>query len=256
MFDRIGLTTAEFLGITAVAHLLLATVVFLHATTRGRPADRWAFLTLATGVLGAGWYLATGGRGVPDVSFDDVEVPDDPNEVPRDKRLASPNDLHVDLPSGHTLTSADWENVETAEEYLEEHPEATTAELLAALFPEHRGPYRNERVWWTDCIRPGLEAMTDVEVPEDAHDAAHEPSFAFEPLAVSEDDTIVRVSDGDHERQFRVGPRGIRPRDGLVESAWTRVAREDLAEWVERSPDVPSPEECREREEWARELER
>lgn len=71
------------------------------------------------------------------------------------------------------------EAIRAAYEYLQDHGEATMSEFVTGVMPEHPVGYdadadvekindpdqRNRSTWWWKVVKPGLEALPDVESP-------------------------------------------------------------------------------------------
>lgn len=115
---------------TLLAHLLMAMGIGAHAEVTGRRHWRWAPIVLVTGVLGVGWYLLS---DPPDEPADSpLQAADAPESVldrrPREKRLADPNTLHVDLPNGTSLTGTEQKAVSAVIEQMRETEDNDTAQ--------------------------------------------------------------------------------------------------------------------------------
>lgn len=257
-----------YIAVTLLAHALLAAGVGAHAEVTRRRPWRWAPRVLLTGVVGVVWYALRSSPRSPDDSAEsagplgavdsttstptgdgtatdaadlppDAPIPDEPPDWdrPRSKRLADPNSLHIDLPDGTTLTSRDQKAVTASIEYLDEHPDAGVDELCEEVFPEANAGYALPDVWWTETVRPALEALPEVEPPTDAH--RRTLSFSVTELAHGGPETLVEVADGTRSATFRVGGDDVVPTSGraIAETTpgWMRLARDAAVEWQDRT---------------------
>lgn len=130
--DWLPTTCVElFVLLTLLAHVLLAMGVGAHAEVTGRRHWRWAPIVLVTGVLGVAWYFLSNPPEEPAESpLTAADVPEDAlDRRPREKRLADPNTLHIDLPDGTTLTGTEQQAVSAVIERMrqEESDQKATA---------------------------------------------------------------------------------------------------------------------------------
>lgn len=98
----------------------------------------------------------------------DDEHPEQRDENLREQLLASGA-----LPTGGKRDGeieAMVDAVLEAYEHIREYGTAGASDLQRALFPEYAGPYGGETSWYKNCIRPGLQALADVD--EDLHPPA------------------------------------------------------------------------------------
>lgn len=130
------------------------------------------------------WFTAGRGR---ETDADDVDAPDDVLE--RDPEPSVPDndpDEHtpaqattdvrlqdVDFPTGRDRDEC-VAAVHAARDHLRDHGPATMRELVADVMPKHPVGYdvpdlepgdRYRGAWWRKVVKPGLEAVDDVEKP-------------------------------------------------------------------------------------------
>lgn len=72
----------------------------------------------------------------------------------------------ADLSVGGEQLDERREALRAAYDYLSENPNATEAEFLTEVFPEHPAGFKTADKWW-DAIRPALEELPNVDVQED-----------------------------------------------------------------------------------------
>lgn len=243
--------------VTALGHVLLAMGVGAHAEVHGRSPFRWAPIVLVGGLAGLLWYAVD----APDESrVDDAsdapaanhwggstavvstpeqlpdERPDWLDERSREKRLADPNSLHIDLPDGTTLTSEDQAAVTAVVEHLEDHPDADADDLCTEVFPDARAGYEYPDVWWTECVHPALEGLPDVDPPPGSD--RRRLAIDVRELESHDGQRWVEASDGERSAEFRVTATGIEAASGAAFSrtsmGWMRVAYEAVEEWRDR----------------------
>lgn len=72
----------------------------------------------------------------------------------------------ADLPVGGEGLDEQREALRAAYDYLSENPNATEADFLTEVFPEHPAGFKTADKWW-DAIRPALEDLPNVDVETD-----------------------------------------------------------------------------------------
>jgi hypothetical protein len=244
-----------FAGVTLLVHFSLAAAVGSHAEVHGYNQWRWAPIVLITGVVGVLLYLRRGEPPAPDDT--DPAIPDRPPpsaDRSHRKRLADPNTLHLDLPDGTTLTGSERAAVAavieeaiarggpTADHGAEtsgdptpdpskiDWSEVETEATLEAVFAEHDAGYSTLEVWWTDRMRPALQALPDVPTPPDAE--AFTLDLRVRERPYEDEGQRFLVDDGDRSAEFR----RIEGRIELFDSdtgdqltpAWVRLAKTEI----------------------------
>lgn len=222
-----------YIGITALAHTLLAAGVGAHTEVSNRRTIKWVLITLLFGVFGLIWYALSSQPDSTDQyqTQNSVYPQKTPEEWdrPRSKRLVAPNSLHIDLPNGMTLTPKEQKAVSRSTEYLENNPDATTKDLYEEVFPNTHAQYTYPDVWWTDLVYPALETLPEVSPPSDGSD--HLLSFSVRPVDFSGPETLVEVSDGTRSATFEKHDDDFIPVSGAefadTSAQWVRLAQKE-----------------------------
>ena len=331
--------------LTVLGHILLAMFVGAHAEVHGRRHWRWAPIVLVTGVLGTLWYVLSDPpeEGAAESPLSVADPPEDILERrPREKRLADPNTLHVDLPDGTTLTGSEQKAVSAVIERLDAtgdesgtaaggagtstdeagwnsetgssspgigaegfgrsaagvgagttddvvDPVGTTDDVVDSagttddvvdsvgttddvvdsvgttddvvdsvgttddrvgvqesddadghddppetetiveeVFPKHNASYTYPDLWWTDCVKPALEALPEVDPPPDAEEYAID--LEIREVYDERPGTTLEATDGERTGRFRIV-------DGRVEAASSRVYAETSPRWAQYAKD-------------------
>lgn len=125
-----------------------------------------------------------GRRTKEDIAESDSSDDNTPEEHGRTEARREPEDAveealaDVEFPSTKDREEC-IEAVRAAYEYLQDHGEATMSEFVTGVMPEHPVGYdadadvekindpdqRNRSTWWRKVVKPGLEALPDVESP-------------------------------------------------------------------------------------------
>ncbi|WP_323674644.1 hypothetical protein [Halorubellus sp. PRR65] len=100
------------------------------------------------------------------------------------------SDMTMTTADGRTFTGTELQTVEDAREHALAHPEASSEELVAAADPVNSVTPDGVDAHWRDVLRPGLAALTDVDVDRidgnDGSDVTVEP----ETDAIDRDDDV------------------------------------------------------------------
>lgn len=113
----------------------------------------------------------TGPETPPQQEEDPTESQQAPTEEPRGPEVTDEPTIDAIETFDPPGTSADQERkreaLRAAYVYLQKRNSASRADFETDVFPEHPSTYEEPDDWWREVIRPGLEAVSDVETHDD-----------------------------------------------------------------------------------------